>query len=74
MTGEELDALEKVGEGLLRDHQAPCILGRVGEAIVEHVARERLAGGLGPAQVATPSYRAAWDVTFGGKKPARGVA
>jgi len=50
-----------------------CVFEAIGE-IAGDSARAALAGGRGPAQVATPAYRSSWDRTFSGKPPVRGQA
>lgn len=50
-----------------------CVFEAIGH-IAGDGARAALAGGRGPAQVATTAYRSSWDRTFSGKPPVRGQA
>ncbi len=48
-------------------HPDPCPVGKLARDVVRAVRRE-LAGGDGPAQVASDAYRDGWDTLFGKKQ------
>lgn len=64
---EAADEMAKIHE----DHG--CVFEVIGILAGDGV-RGALAASGGPAQVATPAYREAWDRTFSGKPPVRGQA
>jgi hypothetical protein len=64
-------AAERAEEGA-RQHSDACGAGKLLRSVAAS-ARQALAGGSGPAQVATEAYREHWETLFG-KKMAPGQA
>lgn len=68
---EALEATAVYADAVAEDHKShSCPIGRIARTVRDGCinARERLSGGDGPAQVATPQYRANWDTIFGAKQ------
>jgi hypothetical protein len=70
VTDDERRALEAAADLADREadtHRPTCGAGKFLRAAGEAI-RASLAGGSGPAQVATPAYRENWDTLFGKKQ------
>ena len=66
---EALEHTAVIADSVAREHRHHCPVGHIARAVRDVCidARERLAAGSGPAQVATDQYRANWDNIFGNK-------
>jgi hypothetical protein len=67
---EALETTTIIANAIAREHRHNCPVGRIARTVRDGCinAREQLAGGSGPAQVATSQYRANWDNIFGNKQ------
>lgn len=70
-----LEAYERIADAVSEDHDHDCPTGDIARTVGAACrgARELLAAGSGPAQVATNAYRSGWDNVFGNRQP-RGQA
>lgn len=72
---EALKKIAAVADAITAAHEGhDCAFEAIGKIAAAGARQALAAGGGGPAQVATPAYRASWDVTFGGKRAERGRA
>jgi hypothetical protein len=67
---EALEQTAVMAHSITEDHNHGCPVGQVARIVRDACidARESLAAGSGPAQVATDDYRRNWDTIFGAKQ------